>query len=312
MNYNKFVKFPNLNEEFNDRAKLDTGTLCNYKCNFCYYIDKLNINTSFDIIKNRIDYLIKSGVKEIDISGGESSIHKDWFKILKYCADNDFKISTLSNGSMFKDLNFLMKSKELGLREILFSIHGNEDYHDKVVNKKGAFKHILKAIDNSLNSGLKVRVNCVVTEETTLDFLLYLDKRISQINFLPINYWSASKGKNDFISICNKIIPYVNNLKDYFEINVRYVPFCYMPDHIEFIKDIYQHLYDKTDWNKALYDYKIDPDEYKKDKKKYMFAAAKEKIMHFYKPKECYKCKHFNVCDGVKYKEQEVFPIAKV
>ena len=96
--------------------------------------------------------------------------------------------------------------------------------------------------------------------------------------------------------------------KNYFEVNVRYVPFCYMSNHIEHIKDIYQHVYDLSDWNIALYDYNIDPDDYKKNKEEIMMNSVKNKVQHFYKPKECFKCKYFNICDGVKNEHQEVFP----
>ena len=57
-----------------NRAKLDTGTHCNYKCKFCYYLQDLNKITQFDIIKDRIDYLVECGMTSVDLSGGESSI----------------------------------------------------------------------------------------------------------------------------------------------------------------------------------------------------------------------------------------------
>ena len=68
-----------------NRAKLDTGFHCNYKCEFCYYIDRLDVKTPFSTIEQRINILHKYGISEVDLSGGESSIHKDWFKILDYC-----------------------------------------------------------------------------------------------------------------------------------------------------------------------------------------------------------------------------------
>ena len=81
-----------------NRAKLDTGTHCNYRCSFCYYKTKLNDITSFDVIKQRIDYLVECGITEVDLSGGESSIHNQWFDILDYCTSKGLRISTLSNG----------------------------------------------------------------------------------------------------------------------------------------------------------------------------------------------------------------------
>ena len=71
-----------------ERAKLDTGTHCNYRCEFCYYKTQLNDVTEFNIIKDRIDYLVACGITEVDLSGGESSIHKQWFDILGQISKN--------------------------------------------------------------------------------------------------------------------------------------------------------------------------------------------------------------------------------
>ena len=79
-----------------NRAKLDTGTHCNYRCSFCYYKTKLNDITEFESIRQRIDYLSACGITEVDLSGGESSIHNDWFTILDYCASKGLRVSTLS------------------------------------------------------------------------------------------------------------------------------------------------------------------------------------------------------------------------
>jgi len=65
------------------RAKLDTGTFCNMDCSFCYYKEHLDVKTSKDIIFKRVDYLRAMGVVEVDLSGGESSVHEDWFEILE-------------------------------------------------------------------------------------------------------------------------------------------------------------------------------------------------------------------------------------
>ena len=39
----------------NNRAKLDTGFHCNYKCEFCYYIDKLHLKKLKDVL---IEYMV--------------------------------------------------------------------------------------------------------------------------------------------------------------------------------------------------------------------------------------------------------------
>jgi MoaA/NifB/PqqE/SkfB family radical SAM enzyme len=40
-----------------------------------------------EVILERVDYIKAYGITEIDLSGGESSIEPNWFKILEYCQD---------------------------------------------------------------------------------------------------------------------------------------------------------------------------------------------------------------------------------
>src|SRR6056300_820579 len=101
MNCNKFSTLC-LDKDYTtarcNRAKLDTGTFCNYDCEFCYYQGLLDVKTSYEDIITRIDKLHEYGITEVYLSGGESSVHKQWFDILKYCNERFTNISTLSNG----------------------------------------------------------------------------------------------------------------------------------------------------------------------------------------------------------------------
>ena len=235
-------------ETLNNRAKLDTGTQCNYKCSFCYYIDKLCDVTPFSIIKDRIDYLLDCGVTEVDLSGGESSIHKDWFGILDYCMKKGLGVSTLSNGYKFSDYEFVKKSQEHGLTEILFSLHGHdEESHDRIVGKTGAFVMIMDAIKNSNELGLRVRINCTVSydnHQNLGDFVRLVDNmNVFEVNFLTLNYWSAANdlGRVDYNIITDNIKRSIDELSVNV-INVRYTPYCFMKGYERYVCNIYQHI----------------------------------------------------------------------
>lgn len=304
------------NKPINNRAKLDTGTHCNYKCDFCYYKTQLDVKTEFDVIKDRIDYLIECGITEVDLSGGESSIHKHWFKILDYCTDKGLYISCLSNGFKFAKKEFIQKSYEYGLREILFSVHGyDKDSHDKLVGRTHAYKNIIKAIKNAQGLDMVVRVNCTITELNYkhLDQFVTMMNELKplQVNFLPLNYWDDAKQQSALNY--KEVSPYIHKAIDDLnieEINVRYIPFCFMKGYEKYVVGYYQHIYDLKDWNIAVYDQAIDPAEYKQDKVKAMFDAAKKNRLNTYiKKKECLNCKYYFVCDGIEH-DQDVFPEA--
>ena len=183
----------------NERARINTGFLCNYGCEFCYYKDKLDQRDSFEQIKERIDDVMRYGINQVDLSGGESSIEPNWFNILDYCNSKNLYISTLSHGGKFCDYEFLKKSKEHGLKEILFSLHGSsEEVHDSITKRKGSFNKIITAIKNAKSLNILVRINCTISEKNYLHLDEYITllkqfNNIFELNFLPLNYWSDAK-----------------------------------------------------------------------------------------------------------------------
>ena len=315
----------NIDNKICPRAKLDTGTFCNYNCKFCYYKNELNKMTSFEIIKNRLDIIRSySLIKEIELSGGESSIHPDWFNILKECSLTYNHISTLSNGSKFKDKKFLKQSKEYGLKEILFSVHGYKEVHDEIVQHKNAFKNIDKAIHNALEEDLIVRINCTVCNTNSQDyenFLKYeiyikdlISKGIKQLNFIFLNFWDNNN--NDKITYQDYMINVQNTIQmtdsilmmyPEFDIRFRYIPYCLLStkqiiEHKERIYGQFQHIFDLTDWNKEIYNTNIFRKFSLFDKTeslKYAYNEAKQsRESDYYKIRDCVNCKFFTDCDG--------------
>ena len=138
--------------------------------------------TPLNVIKARAKKIRDFGIEEIDLSGGESSIHENWFEILDYCGELGFSsISCLSNGSRFSNMAFLKRSQEAGLSEILFSLHGwDAEGHDEVVGRKGAFKRMLKAIENAKELGMALTESAEPLPLSRLDHALYLGRELQK------------------------------------------------------------------------------------------------------------------------------------
>lgn len=302
-----------------NRAKLDTGTFCNYDCEFCYYQGMLHLKTDYETIKQRIDKLYEYGITEVDLSGGESSIHKNWFEILKYCNDRFEHISTLSNGWAFAKEEFLIKSREHGLKEIMFSVHGfDEDSHDTIVGRKGAWKKINQAVELAHKHNIIVRVNCTIYQKNIAGLLTYHNvlkhMKPLEVNFLTLNYWTNNNNADpiDYELATANIKKCIDNIKDFVKyINVRYTPFCYMSGYEQHVCNQYQHIYDKFDWNKEIYSYSLDTSREYTDKEKIDMAfeqANVERQKAYTKPIDCIKCKFYNICDGVEKQVVDFVP----
>lgn len=152
-------------------------------------------------------------------------------------------------------MDFIKKAKDLGLDEILFSLHSIDDEHDKIVGIKGAFKKIVQAIENANKLDIYVRLNSTITNSNAkyidnqyLNILKNFDYKT--INFLPLNYFSDGKNNEKFnynnLKYIKNFILKTNfkSLKDFYKsknfknslevlqnikeplIAIRYVPYC--------------------------------------------------------------------------------------
>lgn len=300
----------------NNRARLNTGPLCNYDCEFCYYRHRLSERTSWETIKDRIDYIHRYGITEIDLSGGESSVDPNWFKILEYCNERFSHVSCLSHGGKFSDKEFLTQSKERGLKEILFSLHGsNADVHDSITNRKGSFERILQAIQNAKDLNMAVRVNCTVYQKNykflPTEYAELINKlNPLEVNFITLNYWEDNPIKHDreytarvdYRDVTTHIKRCIDKIQNIKYINVRYTPYCFMKGYEKYVCNQYQHIYDIFDWNKGILDGDVDTNvEFTQDVKLiHAYKMAERDRVRFYeKDKDCLTCKYFYVCDGV-------------
>lgn len=276
------------------RAKLDTGTFCNYKCYFCYYKNSLNQKTPYNTILQRIEKLENLGCRDFDLSGGEPTLHENFFDILKLLQSKKYKISCVTNGSMFANIDFIKRAKDLGLSEVLFSLHsGNASIYNFLTGSKG-FNRIIKAIENTNSLDIKVRLNSTILKEN-YDLNNFKDTiknfNISQINFLPFNNFEQTK-LNQNIDF-SQIMKFIGNTK--IETNIRYIPFCFLPEsYHKNIKNYYQHIFDLSDWNIAWYNYI--PDTYENINN----SILQNRSLYYFKTKKCFTCKYNLICDGFK------------
>lgn len=308
------------NRKPNKRVKIDVGLKCNYRCIFCYYKNHLKEKfKSLDIIKHKILSLYNCGFHEFDLSGGECTIHPNFFDILQYIKSLDSSVSVISNGFKFSDINFCKKCQKYGLNEVLFSLHSIKDIHNYITQNKFSFDNCLKGILNCQSLGFKVRINCTLCDIN----YKYLKEYIAlinyikpfELNFILFNYNDDQKQTSsiNLKDICNEIDNNIDNLDKDIIYRIRYVPYCYLK-HNENVYNYYSHIFDLWDWN-LIYSYSdyAKPFINDKDLIQKNIDYLKNTFDMYIKKKECLKCKYFYICDGLKKNEKElnVFPIKK-
>ena len=128
---------------------------CNNHCPICTNpTDFFSKPTSYYIEKkflNRLKKISQKDLKEICLTGGEPTIHPDFFGILDYLKNHFPKthITLLTNGRSFYYKDFAKKIWQYDNISVEVSIHGSKAIiHDAVTGTKGSFKQTISGLKN--------------------------------------------------------------------------------------------------------------------------------------------------------------------
>ena len=322
------------------RYWVHVGDSCNLRCRFCYYIDsfgKRNDKTTSEI-KKEIDFLKKKGINRLDFTGGEPTIRKDIFDLIKYAKENGFvEIGIITNGFLLNNMDFCKKLKEAGLNDTLFSIHSvNPETHDYLTQVKGSFDKLIQGIKNIQELGIQVRTNTTVTKKNytempaLAEFLKKLKvDRVNLILFNPAE--DAASHAKEYTEKYELVSDYLKKAIDILKDNVRkitirYIPFCFMKSYEEFVCNQYQQIYDNYEADNLFREYERNGfkvvayhlahglpyyfnrlfGQSLKETLRQARVKATEKRAYI-KNEECSKCSARNICEGLHKKYVELF-----
>ena len=186
----------NMNIDLNPtRVELELTESCNLKCAFCYNSQKPIISIAYDAI---IERLIKEGVLEIVLTGGEPMTHPDFKYILQKCSNSFSKVMIQTNGT-FIDGDLAAYIKKCNVTSVNVSVHGLRDIHEKLTGVQGSYNRAIKGIINLLNYDVKVSSNFVITDnnvEYLYDSIMSL-YRIGVRSFSMTRFTPTGVGKTN-------------------------------------------------------------------------------------------------------------------
>ena len=169
--------------------------MCNFRCKHCYQrADKpLSSELSLEEKLNLIDQLDKAGVAAVALSGGEPTIHPDFYHVVKELAARGIHTSAATNGWTFANKENLKKAVDLGLKYVEVSIDSaNPKKHDEFRGIPGAWEHATKALENAVKLGISHGMAVIMNKETfeEIDGILDLAenigvKRVIFFNLVP-------------------------------------------------------------------------------------------------------------------------------
>jgi len=149
--------------------RLSISDVCNFKCGYClpdgYKIDKSDNRTfiNIDEIRRLAKALSELGVSKIRLTGGEPTIRKDFFEIVKIIKENSGIKKTVITTNGYKLDKIANDIKKSGLDGINISIDSLDPKTFKKITGHDRLEEILKGIKNLQKLNFKnIKINAVL------------------------------------------------------------------------------------------------------------------------------------------------------
>lgn len=217
------------------------GNNCNNCCVMCTNIMPPPKNYNGPP-KHQIITQLKKLDKNIDsilLTGGEPTIRKDFFYILKYINRKFPKaeIKVITNARMFYYTNFINKIKPIKNLNIITELYGScKEVHDLITQTEGSFKQSFDGIKNLLSNNFKVELRIVVNKLNCHDILniakIYSSefKKADRIVIFPIDIVGNARKYREKTTIkYTEIIPFIEETLKFLRgknVEVYHVPYC--------------------------------------------------------------------------------------
>ncbi|MBU1177458.1 radical SAM protein [Patescibacteria group bacterium] len=314
MNKKKIIKY----QKENVAALFKITANCNDDCNFCIerkYTKKGLKDLSLKEIKDNFNYLRNNfNLDYVIITGGEPTIHKNFFKILDYFYKEKIEFRIITNLLHFNNKSFLEKTLN----------YFPSDRNNKII---GSINNLpiseieikrMSGLENFLKYKLPIMLILVINKnnlESLSDLIIYLHKLFKKYDYKKINIEFRLIYIGDTLkSLLKKSLPTdFKKIKEYIQkavktanllgVNIIFwnFPLCYI-DNLPRFQDSAIEKRRQRRLLKVSKDFQL---------KKIQIRDFKE---CFIKNDDCVNCEYNNCCSGIEndYLDKYNFPLLKV
>jgi len=184
---------------------------CNIRCKHCLHDIKNTVHLPFESIKRLLDDAEKMDCVYVNITGGESFMHPDIEKIIKY-ASQKFEIRIQTNGMLCSEKQ-IDKIKNCHVNSFNVSLDGIKEDHEKI-RGTDTFEKALNGIAILQKYGFNVEINHVVSTVNVENFERFIDfcksNNLNQINISPIMEYGCAVQNKDIILPPKKVFDTLN------------------------------------------------------------------------------------------------------
>jgi len=140
---------------------------CNLECVHCYadaetkrFANELTTAEA----RSMIEDLAAMNVPALLISGGEPLVRPDIFDLAQYAMSLGVRVTFSTNGTLI-DKQKAKQIADIGVTYVGISIDGDEERHDRMRGRVGAFRDAMRGIRNCRDAGLRVGIRFTVTQD---------------------------------------------------------------------------------------------------------------------------------------------------
>ncbi|EKE21276.1 MAG: radical SAM protein [uncultured bacterium] len=158
-------------------CQVEVDDRCNNNCIHCYnhwrHEDShRGIKMNKKVLRKVIDDLIRLKIFQVTITGGEPFLNREiLFESISELISNNIACALNSNLTLIKKGD-AKKLYDIGLRGVMTSFFSfEEEKHDQIAGRKGAYRDTLKGISIVRDCGLKVAVSMVITKMNEMDIV---------------------------------------------------------------------------------------------------------------------------------------------
>lgn len=200
----RYIKYINVESIY-----IEITNKCNFNCVYCYNDSNYTKNEeiSFQVIKKIVEFCTQSGVKTLEISGGEPLIHSYFNEILEYIYEKGLRVRLISNGSLFsKHIEILQRYNPM----IQTTLDGYTSELNDFQRGDKSFNLIINGIKSLLESKYsgKLVSRCNLSKNNYLYISEYVDYLynlgVRNIMFEVLNHMGRAMINNDIILKKNK------------------------------------------------------------------------------------------------------------
>lgn len=250
----------------NRNGYLALGYACNEKCRCCPLVGKDDREKYYPIeqLLDEAKKMLSYGVTDVTLSGGEPTLHPDFFSIIEFFHQNGIGVHVLSNGERFSNHEFadeFIKHVKEGILTVTTTFHSMDaSMHEYQNGTPGSFQRSLIGIQyldkNNINVSIK---HCITADSyrylpTYIQFVIKTFSPNAEIQLwgIDLNGISYELANKSFVAF-SEIGGYLQKAIDLFEASERYehqvltinnLPLCMCDSYYwQYFSSPYQDVY---------------------------------------------------------------------